>query len=60
MKERRMTEVDCRNVMRAGVLECHDLESGSWRYQVVTNKMAVVVAMVADEEAVLVSCWRLK
>jgi hypothetical protein len=48
------------NVPRAGVVEPSELEHGSWRHRVKTNTMCVVVVLVSEREAVVVTAWRIR
>jgi hypothetical protein len=58
MKEREMTEQDCRNVLWAGLLDDCIFENRSWRYRVRTGTMLVTVAFRNEERAVVVTVWR--
>jgi hypothetical protein len=59
MRKDKLTTVDCTNVLRAGaVTEPADLERGTWRYRVHTQRMCVVVAFRSDEELVVITVWR--
>ena len=53
-------KVDVTNVLRGGVPQPGENENGSWRYQVRTQKLVVVVAFRDEETAVIVTAWRLK
>jgi hypothetical protein len=56
-----LSTVDCLNVMRAGaVFEPADLESGTWRYRIQTNRICVVVAFESETELVIVTTWRIR
>jgi hypothetical protein len=55
-----MTQVDAVNVMRAGIVEPAELESGSWRYRVRTSRFYVVVAFRAELSMVVVTAWRIR
>jgi hypothetical protein len=48
------------NVLRAGVVEPSEFERGSWRHRVKTNTMCVVVVLVSEREAVVVTAWRIR
>jgi len=58
MKERSMTETDCRNLIRGGTVQEPELVKGSYRYRVTTQKMAVVVAFRSETSLVVVTAWR--
>ncbi|HYO69549.1 MAG TPA: DUF4258 domain-containing protein, partial [Archangium sp.] len=52
---------DVRNVLRAGkILEEPELENGTWRYRVHTERMTVVVAFVSESKLKIVTAWRKK
>jgi hypothetical protein len=53
-----LTEVDVRNVLRGGVAGPGELRSGTYRYQVTTNRMAVVVGFRSETRAVVITAWR--
>ncbi len=59
MRDDSLTTVECVNVMRAGVVsEPGELEGGSWRYRIHTQRICVVVAFRSDTELVVVTTWR--
>src|SRR5262245_29145995 len=60
MKQDDLSTVDCVNVLRGGVVQPPDLERGTWRYRVLTNRICVVVALRSDEELVVVTAWRIR
>ena len=52
---------DVTNVLRAGkILEEPELENGTWRYRVHTERMVVVVAFVSESKLKIVTAWRKK
>lgn len=55
-----LTRLDIENVLRAGVVEPSELERGSWRHRVKTNRICVVVVIVSETEAVVVTAWRIR
>lgn len=55
-----LTAVDCVNVLRGGVVEPPELERGTWRYRVKTNRICVVVAFRSEHELVVVTAWRIQ
>jgi hypothetical protein len=55
-----LTTVDCVNVVRGGVPQPGELEKGSWRYRIVTDKITVVVAFRSEDHVVVVTAWRAK
>jgi Domain of unknown function (DUF4258) len=59
MKKDNLTTVDCINVLRAGVVEPPELEKGTWRYRVRTNRIYVVIAFRSETQLVVVTTWRL-
>lgn len=54
-----ITVVDCRNVLRAGIVEPAEFENASWRYRIRTNQFYVVVAFRSRSELVVVTAWRI-
>ena len=42
------------------VLTTVELERGTWRYRVLTNRICVVVAFRSDDEVVVVTAWRIR
>jgi hypothetical protein len=50
---------DCLNVLRGGWVGSIDLERGTWRYQVCTNRMTVVVAFRSATMLTVVTAWRI-
>jgi hypothetical protein len=56
-----LSTLDCQNVMRCGaVTEPADLEKGSWRYRIHTQRMCVVVVFRSETELAVVTVWRKK
>jgi hypothetical protein len=55
-----MTMVDVTNVLRGGVVEPAELERGSFRYRVRTNRMVVVVAFRSETELRVVTVGGLR
>lgn len=53
-----LSTVDCINVLRAGVVEPGELEKGTWRYRVRTNRIMVVVAFGSETHLRVVTAWR--
>lgn len=60
MEKDRLTTPDVVNVLKAGVVEPSELERGSWRHRVKTNSICVVVVLVSEREAVVVTAWRIR
>jgi hypothetical protein len=58
MKKRRISMVDCINVLRGGSVAEGEFENGSWRYQIRTPKMCVVIRFESDIILVVVTAWR--
>ena len=52
--------LDCINVLRGGFVEPAEFENGSWRYRVLAQRMAVVVAFRSERALVVVTAWRFK
>jgi len=60
MAKDKLTSQDLVNVLRGGVVEPSELEHGSWRHRVKTNRICVVVVLVSEREAVVVTAWRIR
>lgn len=60
MQKDGLAEIDCVNVLRGGVVEPAEWESGSWRYRVTTNLIVVVAAFRSEAQLVVVTAWRLR
>jgi Domain of unknown function (DUF4258) len=60
MVKDKLTTQDIVNVIRAGVVEPSEFERGSWRHRVETNTLCVVVVLVSEREAVVVTAWRFR
>lgn len=58
MKKRRISTVDCVNVLRGGVAKEGEYENGGWRYQVLTPKMCVVIRFESESLLEVVTAWR--
>lgn len=52
--------VDCVNVLRGGVVEPPELEKGTWRYRVRTQRICVVIAFRSERELRIVTAWRIQ
>lgn len=60
MANDKLTTPDVVNVLRAGVVEPSEFENGSWRHRVKTNTICVVVVLVSEREAGVVTAWRIR
>lgn len=58
MDERALSSPDVLNVLRAGYVKPSEYENGTWRYQVCTERMTVVVAFRSKTELRIVTAWR--
>ncbi len=58
LRERRLSTLDCENVLRGGAVEDAEWENGAWRYRVWTRKIAVVVQFLSRDEVLVVTAWR--
>jgi hypothetical protein len=58
MAKDKLDTVDCVNVLRAGVVDPPEMECGTWRYRVRTQRITVVVAFRGTTECVVVTAWR--
>jgi len=59
LKERNISMIDCENVLRAGTVHEAEFENGTWRHQIVTGKLAVVVEFLSEKEILVVTAWRI-
>lgn len=55
-----VTEVECFNVLRAGVVEPAEERQGTWRYRVRIAGAYVVCAFRSETSLKVVTVWRLK
>lgn len=53
-----LSTVDAVNVLRGGGVESSDLERGTWRYRVRTQRIVVVIVFRSETELVVVTAWR--
>jgi hypothetical protein len=73
MNKDNLTNVDVVNILRAGLVQPAEWENGSWRYRVLTQRMAAVAAFdpdvdavpadeddVSEMELIVVTAWRQK
>ncbi len=73
MSKDNLTDVDVVNILRGGIVQPAEWENGSWRYRVLTQRMAAVAAFEPDVEAlpadeddvsemelIVVTAWRQK
>jgi len=61
MEDDDLNEPDVVNILRAGMIsDPPDLERGTWRYRVETERMCAVVSFIDRLEVVLVTVWRKK
>lgn len=60
MAKRRISTVDCVNVLRGGIVKIGEFENGSWRYRVCTPKMCVVARFESKNILEVVTAWREK
>jgi hypothetical protein len=59
MEARNLVNQDVVNVLRAGRWESCSFENRSWRYNVATPRMVVVVAVHNANHAVVVTAWKI-
>jgi uncharacterized protein DUF4258 len=60
MRKDDLTAPDVVNVLRGGAVQPGEFENGSWRYRVMTQRIAAVVAFRTETRAVVVTAWRIK
>jgi len=53
-----LSEMDIVSVLRAGTTEPGELERGTWRYRISTERICVVVAFRSEHWLVVVTAWR--
>lgn len=58
LASREMETSDALNVLRAGFVEHPDLEGGTYRYRVCTQRMTVVIAFRSKTHLVIITAWR--
>lgn len=58
MATRKLDMADVLSVLRGGWVEEPELENGSWRYRVQTNRQCVVVEFRSETEIEIVTAWR--
>ena len=58
MRKDNLTMVDCINVLRGGIVEPGELERGTWRYRVHTERIWVVVAFRSETRLTVVTARR--
>jgi hypothetical protein len=51
-------KIDVINVLRGGVVDPAELEKGSWRYRVRTQRITTVIAFRSETALVIVTAWR--
>jgi len=55
-----LTQVDVTNVIRAGAYQAPEMEKGTWRYRIHTQRIAVVIAFRSERELRAVTAWRFR
>lgn len=60
MLERAIEDTDIVNTLKYGFVDERQtaFEDGTYRYQVCTNKITIVIAFVDEDSIVLISVWR--
>ena len=58
MEDDDLTEPDMVNILRCGTIREGELENGSWRYRVETDRMCAVITFLGGSEVVIVTAWR--
>ena len=58
LEERKLSMLDCENVLRGGIVDEAEYENASWRYRVRTQKIAVIIEFLSEEEILIVTAWR--
>jgi len=57
---RGLTNADCLNVIRGGWSQGWDFRDQTYRYQLATHRIVVVVAFDDITTLVVITCWRIK
>jgi hypothetical protein len=60
MHKHDISNLDCVNVLRAGVVGEPERENGAWRYHVRSLLFEVVIEFISEREFLVVTAWRLK
>jgi len=60
LKKWNLSMLDCENVLRGGIVDEAEYENGSWRHRVRTQKIAVIIEFLSEEELLIVTAWRLE
>ena len=58
LKKWALTMQDSENVLRGGQVEKAHQENEVWRHKAKTHNMTVVVAIISDDELIVVTMWR--
>lgn len=59
LRTRNISTLDCENVLYGGAVGGPEFENGSWRYQVYTTKMCVVIRFQDERTLQIVTAWRI-
>ncbi len=58
MTERDITMMDCENVLWAGKVKHPEWKNGTWRYNIVTGRLEVVIEFASENEIVIVTAMK--
>ena len=59
LNKHRLSQLDCENVLYGGAVRHPEYENGTWRYQVHTPKMCVVIRFQDKNILQIVTAWRI-
>jgi len=59
LRTRKISTLDCENVLYGGAVQEPEFENGSWRYQVITGKLCVVIRFENENTLQIVTAWRI-
>lgn len=62
MEKDDLSETECKNIVRAGVVEPPEWEQGAWRYRIRGGRgpVYVVCELRSNTSLVIVTAWRVK
>ena len=55
-----LTNVEVTNAIRAGSYQAPEIQRGTWRYRIHTQRISVVIAFCSEKELRAVTAWRFK
>lgn len=58
LNERKLSMVDCVNVLRGGIVNEAHREGSSWRYKVSTQNIEVIIKFLPYNRLMIITAWR--